>query len=679
MNFREIIAQPLKWLARTKDQPAISEKSRELFHAELYAVKNILYGDYFSHLSNPDEILQRKMGGLSYMGYHKMISHDSHLSSVIQTRVLAIAGLDGEVFPYISPGAKGPSAEDQKIADTTRWMLNDLDNFYKIKQGILKAYVTGFSVGEIVYDRWHEFVTIKDVKSRYPGNFQFNDDNELLFIGNNTTGEKVWPDKTIRYSFNPEYENLYGTSLCKTAYWPHWFKSTLIRYMMTFSERLGQPPIFAHVPDNWSADERTKLLNNLKHSQNDSVFVLPDGVVIDLLESQFRTEGKFRESIDFFNDEISKFVLGQTLTTGEGRRSGSLALGEVHNDVREDIEIADAADVSAAIRHQLIAPLVKHNFGYDKTVPQYRLLARGSKDLNKDATTVKILVDAGLPLLKSELYNRFEFTQPQDGDDVLLRPATPPPISPFGFTEHRHIKRVNLETIKSVDIGIVNSVYDELYDYMMQLYDSLERDLLINLQPGVPLRGLIDQLVRQHYSPEFVRKFSDRTGQVIEAAAANLARKLQVTLDRSTFEMIKNRYLVDNFYAKGRIQDMGETIRKILVDKLPDWNTVNFDVDDMRKLIKSKFADIKDWKANLIARNEVNLAAHQGMFGMIDQAGLTDQLEAYFIVDPISCDICQEWASHNPYTIEQAKSMGLPHIQCNDQWSFALKGAVNNG
>jgi hypothetical protein len=53
-------------------------------------------------------------------------------------------------------------------------------------------------------------------------------------------------------------------------------------------------------------------------------------------------------------------------------------------------------------------------------------------------------------------------------------------------------------------------------------------------------------------------------------------------------------------------------------------------------------------------------------------------MEAYFITDPDSCDICQEWASNNPYSYDAAQSMGLPHINCNDQWSFALKGDAEN-
>jgi phage gp29-like protein len=80
------------------------------------------------------------------------------------------------------------------------------------------------------------------------------------------------------------------------------------------------------------------------------------------------------------NNEISKAVLGQTLTTEIGER-GSYAAAAAHNVIREDIAAADRRRISAAF-NRLAAVYTFYNFGPDVAAPLFQFVK--DEDLQKD-------------------------------------------------------------------------------------------------------------------------------------------------------------------------------------------------------------------------------------------------------------------------------------------------------
>ena len=82
--------------------------------------------------------------------------------------------------------------------------------------------------------------------------------------------------------------------------------------------------------------------------------------------SQATAHGSLLEYIDSL---ISKAVLGQTLTTEAGDK-GARSLGEVHDEVRHDIERSDAMALSQTLSRDLARPLVALNRGERRRYPQ---------------------------------------------------------------------------------------------------------------------------------------------------------------------------------------------------------------------------------------------------------------------------------------------------------------------
>lgn len=129
-------------------------------------------------------------------------------------------------------------------------------------------------------------------------------------------------------------------------------------------------------------------------------------------------------------------MLGQTLTGSVGS-SGSRALGEVHQSVRADIIDSTAEWLAEILNEQLIPAVITVNLGdpgEDAALPYFAPARKDKKDGKVIAETIKILREAGIPLIKEEVYEAIDMSMPGEGADVFDQPVatTPPPPGATG-------------------------------------------------------------------------------------------------------------------------------------------------------------------------------------------------------------------------------------------------------
>lgn len=642
---------------------------------------------YMKYISDPDKILKTKSGGKGREIYDKMMDDDGHLKACLNTRKLAVVNLGYDILPYVEHGAEDATENDIRVAATVEQILSEAHDFENDMKEILNAYQYGFSVGEILWMIKNGFIMIDDIKARKPDYFTFDKDYNLVYTEQAGKELPLDNEKFVIYTFDPRNENPYGTSLLRNCYWAVWFKSNMIKFLMLFSERFGNPAIYGKYPTGWSENEIDKLVEQLESIHANAVGAINSDAEIQIIESM-RKEADFVSGLQFFNAEISKAILGQTLTTQEGK-SGSYSLGQVHAGVRDDYVAADCRDLQRICQKQVVNRIVYYNFPEGTPPPRFVIPYKGAEDLEKKAKTYESLYRMKVEFPKEHIHKTFDIPMPQEGEDTYGGASASTP-SPFGspgmqYSDKQRLKRFGgyvgkmpPVNAKTYDMAKSLYFYDELSAAIRRAFAEVQRNLSINLSPTSPLYGLIDQSVRLALDESFEYQVAHLTGDTITRTAEGFALqfglgKIERALSRATFEQIKNDYLTNNFYAKGTIRNIGNTMRNLLTNKLPEWRQIGFDVGEMKSLLQKTFTELADWKTHQIVQTELNNAAHHAAFEMIDKTGL--EYEAWFLVDPASCDICQDWASRNPYTVAQARSMGLPHIQCNDQWSFTLKEA----
>ena len=121
---------------------------------------------------------------------------------------------------------------------------------------------------------------------------------------------------------------------------------------------------------------------------------------------------------EFLGMEMSKCVLGQTLTVEQGER-GARSLGEVHDRVRKDIRENDSVALAATVRRSLIEPLVRLNYGADQQVPWFEFVTEDAVDLGALSRAIEGLVRAGLDIPQWWVRNRAGISDPEESDALL--------------------------------------------------------------------------------------------------------------------------------------------------------------------------------------------------------------------------------------------------------------------
>jgi len=138
-------------------------------------------------------------------------------------------------------------------------------------------------------------------------------------------------------------------------------KKNVMAFWDQFAELFGMPIRYAETISR-DDKETVKIENMLENMGSAAWGIFPTGTSIKLLES---TKGDafnvYDKRIDRANSEMSKGVLSQTLTTEQGNK-GSQALGNVHQDVADDVTNADADFIKELVNDQIIPLMLKHGF-----------------------------------------------------------------------------------------------------------------------------------------------------------------------------------------------------------------------------------------------------------------------------------------------------------------------------
>ena len=159
--------------------------------------------------------------------------------------------------------------------------------------------------------------------------------------------------------------------------WRHYqAKKTLQVAWRAHLERFASPTVLGRYARGLPLDEQTSVLQALQGLHENAAIVFPNEIEVNTLHGRESDNNAFQEAIEFHNREIARSVLGQTLTTDEGRRVGSLALGKVHLQVlllQIDALRRELADT--VMTEQIIRPLVELNFG-PGAVPRFEFVAK---------------------------------------------------------------------------------------------------------------------------------------------------------------------------------------------------------------------------------------------------------------------------------------------------------------
>ncbi|MDR0710354.1 MAG: DUF935 domain-containing protein [Spirochaetaceae bacterium] len=323
-------------------------------------------------LPDPDPIL-RKMGkGITAL---QELLTDSHLESVWSVRCSATSGAEW----FMAAGNEG--RREQEAADTFAAELADMD-VPRIIEEMMDAVAYGYSPLEVLWTAKEGRWGIENIVGKPPQWFEFNGDNTLVFRTGITGTEELPENRFLLIRHRPSYANPYGDKVFSKCFWPVTFKKNGWRWWTVFVEKYGGAFAYGTYAKNASQEDKAELLKTLEKMIADAVAVVPEGTEVTITSAADKggSSAIHAAYIQMANAEISKAVLGQTLTTEIGDK-GSYAAAQTHNEVREHLAAADRRRISTAF-NRLASVYTFYNFGGDVAPPKFTFVE--DEDLQAD-------------------------------------------------------------------------------------------------------------------------------------------------------------------------------------------------------------------------------------------------------------------------------------------------------
>ena len=350
--------------------------------------------------------------------FEEMEEKDAHLASLLQTRKLSVLSLDYEVLPYAN------TPEDEQISEAVGEIIFGIPDLENACLDLLDAIGKGFALVEIIWGVDRRRVRVEELKWVPQKKLTFVEDLEprLLTTDGPWQGVPFPPWKVIyhRYKAKSGYDSRSG--MLRVVGYMYLLKNYSLKDWAAFNEVFGMPLRLGKFDPTSTPSDREALIQAVRNLGTDAAGIISKNTEIEFVEATNRLSGNanpFQNLADFCNREMSKAILGQTLTTDTSGGTGTYGAAKVHNQVRSDLTVADAQSLAQTLREQLLRPLVGFNFGWDKPVPWFRFRFEESEDLLTLSEVYRNLANLGVPLSLEHVAERFGIPVAKEGQAIV--------------------------------------------------------------------------------------------------------------------------------------------------------------------------------------------------------------------------------------------------------------------
>ncbi|HEY0865913.1 MAG TPA: DUF935 family protein [Fimbriimonas sp.] len=297
--------------------------------------------------------------GIPYLVYDQM-ERDSMIQTALTVKKLGVLAAPFHIESC------GDSTRDRFIEEAFARMEGSPAS---ILNGAMDAFAKGWSIQELVFEEDAGRLWLRAARPKDPALFGLNLDafGRIEGLSLQVPGEtpRDLPiGKFVLYRHRGSYGRPKGRSDLDAAY-PHWqAKNAVASNWRLYLARFANPTILARCGPGTSSVERNDLVRSLANPDGNLAVAFPNEIEVQPLGGTRDASSIYIDAIDFHNREIARAILGQTLTTDEGRRVGSLAMGKVHLQVLAlQLEAIRRELSDAVMNEQVIRPLIELNFG----------------------------------------------------------------------------------------------------------------------------------------------------------------------------------------------------------------------------------------------------------------------------------------------------------------------------
>lgn len=352
-----------------------------------------------------------------------MEEKDAHIQSELGKRRLALMSV-----PWNITAPPGASAEEKRDAEMIESLLRSAtwldDAIFDAADAILK----GFSNQELHWDYIENTHVIVGCEWADPSWFQVhpNERNQLMLRDGSHTGMALRQFGWLSHRAKSKSGYITRTGLARVLAWPYLFKNYSVRDLAEFLEIYGLPLRIGKYPEGASQTEKATLLRAVMSIGHNAGGIIPKGMEIEFEKAADGASDPFMAMVAWAEKSQSKAILGGTLTSQADGKSSTNALGNVHNDVREDIRNADLKALQNSITRDIIYPLYALNcrsYQSPHRHPRFEFDTSEAQDLSALTSPLKTLVELGIQIPQSWIHEKGRIPMPANNEPVLTLQA----------------------------------------------------------------------------------------------------------------------------------------------------------------------------------------------------------------------------------------------------------------
>lgn len=362
--------------------------------------------------------------------FEDMEEKDGHIAAELGKRKRALLGLPWDIKP-----PRNASTQEEHTAGLIQDIIHDIPNFEDVILDMADGIGYGYSCLEYAWEK-RKYWQPTAICHRPPRWFTVaqNDRNTLKLRDSSASdGLDLWPGGWIVHIHKAKSGDLTRAGLHRALSWPFLFKNYSVRDLAEFLEIYGLPVRLGQYPRGATDTEKNTLLRAVTNMGHAAAGIIPEGMLVDFKEAAKGGSDPYTAMMDWCEKTQSKAILGGTLTSQADGASSTNALGNVHNEVRHDLLIADARQIASTLTRDLVGLICKLNGWLPDNLrcPRFVFDTVEAEDMALFADAIPKLVNIGVQVPVSYVTNKLRIPEPEGNEPVLVPVANAPAAAPL--------------------------------------------------------------------------------------------------------------------------------------------------------------------------------------------------------------------------------------------------------
>ncbi|MGX9522486.1 DUF935 domain-containing protein [Vibrio mediterranei] len=427
-----------------------------------------------------------------------MEEKDAHIQSELSKRKMALQGVDWSIKP-----PRNASKDEQYDAELLQELMEDATWFDDLIFDMSDAILKGYSCTELEWGFSEGVHYIENTTHRDPAWFQTHPDsrNELRLRDGSHEGEMLQPFGWVTHIARAKSGYVSRSGLARVLAWPFLFKNYSVRDLAEFLEIYGLPVRVGKYPEGATEREKLTLLRAVMSIGHNAGGIIPKGMDIDFQDAATGSPESFMAMIGWCEKSQSKAILGGTLTSQADGKASTNALGNVHNEVRQEIRDFDLKRLAATLTRDVVYPqyvLNGKSFRSPRRKPTFEFDIAEAEDIKHLSDSLPGLVGLGMQIPISWVHDKTQIPTAKDGEPVLMQQSSAPtPLSTASLKAT--VQPTPKADVVDKQVSTLSQAADSLLEMMIEpvreLVEKAEslsdiREGILALQGEIPIEEL---------------------------------------------------------------------------------------------------------------------------------------------------------------------------------------------